>query len=271
MANKGMSEVGSAGLRRTGGYISADFLPQLTGTQGIRAYTEMSSNDPLIGAMLFAITMLIRETSWRVEPADDSAKAKELADWVEDELFNRMDTSFSDCLSEVSSMFTYGFAPMEVVYVKRDDGRLGIRKIELRNQETLEKWEYDEEDREVVGMWQQDLIHPRVLIPLDKMLLFRTQTTHGNPEGRSVLRTSYVSWMRKRAIEEAEGRAALRSAGVVAVRIPGRLLPRLTHAGRDERVQRLQGDCREDGPGQAGRRAAPERHVPGHEVPDVLD
>lgn len=229
-----LAEVGSAGLSRTGGYISADFLPQLIGRQGIKAYTEMANNDPLIGAVLFAISMLIRNTEWRTEPKDESAKAKEYADFVQEELFEKMETSFADVLSEVSSMFTYGFAPMETVYTLRDDGKMGIRKIQLRSQETLDQWAYDTDDRELIGMWQQDLIRPRVLIPIEKLLLFRTQTTQGNPEGKSVLRTSYMTWMRKRAIEEAEGRAAMRAAGVVTVRIPGEFMS--TTASPDQKA-----------------------------------
>lgn len=229
------AEIGAAGLRRTGGYISADFLPQLVGQEAVRRYTEMAQNDPLIGAILFAISMLLRNSTWRVDPKDEkNAEAKERAEWLKAELFDKMETPFADVISEVSSMFTYGFAPMEPVFIKRDDGTIGVRKIELRNQETLDKWQYDDADREVIGMWQTDFTHPRVLIPIERLLLFRTQTANANPEGRSVLRTSYVAWMRKKAIEEAEGRAAMRAAGIVVVRIPGAYM--MTSASADEKA-----------------------------------
>lgn len=216
--------VGSSGLRKIGGYISADFLPQLQGVNGVQQYKEMANNDPLLAAMLFSISMLIRTVEWRVEAADESDAAAKAKEEVEDALFKKLSPSFSETVSEITSMFTYGFAPMEVVWRKTAEGMLVPGSIQLRNQESLVRWEYDPNTNKVLGMWQQDWEHPMVLIPMTRMLLFRTDSTLDNPEGRSVLRSSYVSWKRKKALEEAEGRIALRAAGVAVVRVPGDIM-----------------------------------------------
>lgn len=228
-------ELGSSGLRKVGGYVSADFLPKLWGQSGIKVYTEMANNDPLLNAVLFTITMMLRRTKWQAEPYSESAEDKQLAEMVEEVLFGQLTSSWPDVLSEVSTMFHFGFAPMEIVWTKRDKGEIAPIKLSLRAQSTVDSWEYDQATRkELLGLWQQDQEHPRVLIPTEKLLLFRTETAQDNPEGRSILRGAYTAWVRKRAIEEAEGRAALRAAGVVVLRIPGKFME--AGASEDEKA-----------------------------------
>ncbi len=55
-------EIGSSGLRRSGGYINEEFLSNLQGVKGFKVYREMHDNDPVIGAMLYAIDKVITLT-----------------------------------------------------------------------------------------------------------------------------------------------------------------------------------------------------------------
>ena len=64
----GLRELGVTGLKRTGGYLDEEFLPQLRGRKAVQVYKEMSENEPLVGALLFAIDRLLRNLEWRVEP-----------------------------------------------------------------------------------------------------------------------------------------------------------------------------------------------------------
>ena len=52
-------EIGRIGQRRYGGVIYEEFLHELRGKRGIEAYREMSENDDVVGAILFAIEMLV--------------------------------------------------------------------------------------------------------------------------------------------------------------------------------------------------------------------
>ena len=61
-------EIGRTGQQRYGGVFYEEFLPELRGQRGIRAYKEMSENDDIIGAILFAVKMLIRNVHWGVQP-----------------------------------------------------------------------------------------------------------------------------------------------------------------------------------------------------------
>ena len=67
------AEVGAFGLAQYGGFVRDEFLGPLQGDRALAVYREMYDNDPIVGAVVFAIQMLIRKTEWRVEPAEASS------------------------------------------------------------------------------------------------------------------------------------------------------------------------------------------------------
>ena len=75
-------EVGLTGLRRSAGHIQEEFLPQLAGFRAHQMYREMRDNDPVIGAILYAIDRLIRQVSWRVQANSKSVKDEQSAKFV---------------------------------------------------------------------------------------------------------------------------------------------------------------------------------------------
>ena len=180
-------------------------------------YREMAENDDTIGAILFAVEMLIRQASWTVEPAGDTPADKEAAEFVESCMHDMQDT-WTDTISEILSFLTYGWSFHEIVYKRRmgktknpltkskyDDGLIGWRKLPIRAQETLYQWEYDNNDN-LIGMTQMPPPdYGLITIPIEKAMIFRTKSRKGNPEGRSILRNAYRSWYFKRRIQEYEG------------------------------------------------------------------
>lgn len=328
-------QLGATGLQSSGGTVTEEWRPELLGAQGIKVYREMSDNDSIVGAILMAIQMLIRQVEWRATPAQvndplpgrtpEEAAAEEgeaeadeilgelglegldettdntfgetgeageaeteedenknpfgkalpLADDEVDELdtgdtegnddvgaldgepedtqefgdeendaingessgeprafgdaeqnalflkecMDDMEMSWAETISEVMSMLIYGWSFHEVVYKRRggigtdpktkskfNDNKLGWRKLPIRAQDTLERWEFDEESNDVVGMWQ--LPAPDYVlryIPMNKALLFRTSVSKNNPEGKSILRNAYRSYVFKKRFEEVEG------------------------------------------------------------------
>lgn len=209
-------ETGLTGLRRSAGYVQEEFLPQLKGYRAISTYREMRDNDPVVGAILYAIDKLVRQVNWRVQPASKSAKDKKAAAFVESCMMD-MSTAWPDVVSEIMSMLTYGWSYHEVVYKRRqgdnrdpskrskyDDGKIGWRKMPIRSQDTRERWEFDEKGG-IQGCWQSaPPDYSLTYIPIQKALLFRTTAEKNNPEGRSVLRNAYRPWYFKRRIEEIE-------------------------------------------------------------------
>jgi phage gp29-like protein len=223
MARPDLNELGSTGLRRSGGTVYEEFLSSLRGIRGARVYREMADNDPTIGSMLFAIEKVITRLEWRVDPySDDSADGdispedKEVAAFVESCLHDMSD-SWDQTLSQILSMLVFGYSYHEIVYKIRggdnkdpkrkskfDDGKVGWRKLPIRSQETLFRWEIDD-DGGIQAMIQVDPSQGGIhTIPIEKALLFRTTTQKNNPEGRSLLRNAYRPWFFKRRIEEIE-------------------------------------------------------------------
>ena len=210
-------EIGRVGQRRYGGIFYEEFLSELRGRKGAEVFTEMSNNDETIGAILFAIEMLVRQASWNVEPGGSTAKDREAAEFVKS-CMDDMQQTWIDTISEILSFLTYGWSFHEIVYKRRmgrtkdnrtsskyDDGLIGWMKLPIRSQETLYQWEYDDQDN-LIGMTQMPPPDfGLITIPMNKAMLCRTRSRKDNPEGRSILRTAYRSWYFKRRIQEIEG------------------------------------------------------------------
>lgn len=217
MAN--FNEIGRTGLKRytMAGGIYEEFLTELRGSKGVEVYKEMSENDDVIGAILFAIEMMMRQVYFTIEPGGDSKKDEEAAEFVQ-QCLDDMQVTWSDTLSDILTFLQYGWSYHEIVYKVRrgnnkdrrlhskyDDGLIGWRKLPIRSQDTLFEWRYDEDD-ELLGMVQMaPPTYEQIFIPLDKALLFRTKSRKDSPEGRSILRNAYRSWHFKKRMQEIEG------------------------------------------------------------------
>lgn len=211
-------EYGKTGLYRFNtGWIYEEFLKELQGRRGIEVYKEMSENDDVIGAILFASEMLMRQSDWNIQEAGATQQDREAAEFVRS-CMDDMEETWSDFISEVLSFLTYGWSYHEIVYKRRmgntknpethskySDGLIGWRKLPVRSQDTLWEWKYDEYDN-LIGLVQcAPPRYEQVFIPLEKALHFKTKSRKNNPEGRSILRNSYRDWYFKRRIQEIEG------------------------------------------------------------------
>ena len=114
-----MIERGTSGLRRAGGFIREDYLPQLQGQQAIAKYKEMRDRSPVIGACLYAVELLIRNVQWHPQPAGDSAEAAASAELVRGMLFDDLDMPWSMLLSEILSFLPFGFSIFELTFKRR--------------------------------------------------------------------------------------------------------------------------------------------------------
>lgn len=236
------NEIGSTGLNQWGGYIRDEFLRELQGRRGQNLLREMADNDDVVGAVLYAIEYLARQVSWRVDPSESespTAEEEARAEWLEQALFEDMSQTWGETVSEALTMLPYGYCLLELVYKQRSgpapdytapfaltsfsgvpsgtpplptppassiftDNKIGWRKWAPRAQDTVERWVFDDSG-DPQAVYQQPLNAPSATIPMEKLLLFRTSSKRGNPEGRSVLRNAFRSWQFKRRIQEIEG------------------------------------------------------------------
>lgn len=211
-------QIGISGLRRQGPYVYEEFLPELRWPGAGKIYQEMSDNDPVIGAILYLAEMLIRGTTWEVEPASQSAEDLEAAEFLES-CMHDMDSSWANTICEILSMLVYGFSFHEEVYKVRrgpdeknpkyksaySDGRIGWRRLPIRSQTSLYEWEFDECGDVTAFIQQAEPDYKIRRIPMSKGLLFRTRISRDNPEGKSLLRNAYRPWFFKKHFEEIEG------------------------------------------------------------------
>jgi hypothetical protein len=244
MAKVPMVEMGVSGLQRSGGTIEEEFNRNLKGTRWSKVVAQMTENDPVVGAVLLAINLLIGQVGWRVVAGSDDAQDVAAAEFV-GECLHDMSRDFTTIISEILTMIPWGWAYLEIVYKTRNgptqkdtsrrskysDGRIGWRKFALRGQNTLDEWIFDEHGN-VQGMWQSDPNggprRPLYLTDssgINKCILFRTTSNKGNPEGRSLLRSAYRPWYFKTNFENIMGIGVERDlAGLPVAFVPAEIL-----------------------------------------------
>lgn len=230
-------EVGQVGTFDLDGYIRDDIVPELSGSHGRRVYQKMRA-DSTVSAIIFAIEMMLRRVDWKCIPADpEDPKSIEYAEFF-DSLRKDMYQTWEHFISNCLSMLVYGWSYFEIVGKRRlgdtadppskyDDGMWGIHKLAFRAQDSLDKWQLNDQG-EVTGMIQQIYWGPHSgthTIPLKKALHFRAGYWKDSPEGISPLRGAYTPWLLLQGINRAEAYGIERELnGLPIMKIPADVL-----------------------------------------------
>lgn len=213
-------QIGTTGLRHAAGFVHEEFLSRLRGQPGAAFYREMWDNSAVIGAVMFMIQAVLRECKWSIESPDDLPESKR---WQEhgESCLEDMDHTWQDFISEIMSFLIFGWAWFELVFKLRkgenpddpkidsqfDDGTWGIRKIEMRSQDTLWQWGMTR-GGDLRGLIQLDtwnaLGRGPVFIPLEKSLHFVTRRYKNNPEGYPLLRPVVGTYHYLKRMQETE-------------------------------------------------------------------
>lgn len=258
--------IGSSGLRQFSGFVYESTLRELEGRRAVEAFKEMGDNDAISGAILYTIDKLIRQVPWQVNSASTADFDVEAAEFLESCIHDMNSHTWTDFISEaLGGMLRYGFSLHEVVYKRRAgdapqehmrskyaDGRIGWRAIAGRAQDTIYRWLFAE-NGSLIGAEQQAPPHYNIIkLPLEKCLLFRTTAERDNPEGRSIFRSSYRSYVIKRGIEALEASGVEKDiTGTPIAWIPRELLEAAEEgdshaAAMVEMFKRLATDLRQD-------------------------
>ena len=198
-----------------------EFIADLRGQRGIKRLREMAQNDPIIGAVLSAMDLMIRSTPWRIEGG--LAEAKELITYC---LHNLDDATFEMFLSDVLSFLPYGFSVFEIIArhpALHPRGWVTLSRLAPRAQWTIDRFEVDRQAR-MLGIHQTSTLGSG-FIPAWKLLHFRTASKQNDPAGQSVLRAAYQPWYFARRIQEIEAVAIERELnGIPMFRVPSEFL-----------------------------------------------
>lgn len=189
------------------GWIRDEKLPELQGRLKYQVFEEMGDMNAFAAACLNAFSMFIRRAEWRVDPVEEENKTNGSVEFLESNMVD-MEHSWRTFIATASRVVPQqGFGPFELIYKRRagekederysskyDDNRIGWQNFAIRAPITVLHWVWYPEDptrlRGLIQLTPPD--YPtECFIPIEKILLLRAEPGTDNPEGRSVLRSSY--------------------------------------------------------------------------------
>jgi len=220
-------EFGAHGTPIFAGLVSEDYLAKFQSlSSALEIYDQMRRSDATVQSILLVWELPILSTKFFVRPASDSLEDKEAAAYIEWNLFHGMTHTFPEFLRMALGKFWAGFSWFEKVF-EEDGPRVKWRKLAVRLQNTLSKWELDETGGPK-GAWQQawrpdEICYTPVYIPIEKLLLFINRKEGGNLQGMSCLRAAYKHWLIKDKLYRLEAISLERDAvGIPVMRLPRR-------------------------------------------------
>lgn len=191
---------------------------KLAEQRGIHIYYNMRRQDGAIRASMRLLKTPVQGAHWFIEPftTNDNTPAtkqdQNIADFVADNIFERLNTPWATLLSDILLMPDYGYMAFEKVYQAIDvDGRMRLQKLAPRHPLDIQEWEYDfnggpngckmfsnpysgpSSASEGTGM---DALAER-FIPIKKLVIFSHEPEAGDITGISVLRSAYKHWYYK--------------------------------------------------------------------------
>jgi len=239
-----LSAIGTPGYNIFNGVPTEEFHRDLQWPEAARTYKKMTYSAP-INASLCLYDNIISKVTWRTKPVKD-ATAEELkqAEFIQ-ECLHDMEVPFRQVILDSLTSNKFGFAIQEKVFRRRNtnsgsmynDDKIALRKLSLRNQETIEKFIYDNTTGEIVGVKQnlasvgnnnwfgRKLTQTEVVIPRSKYMHVTTGNSGGNPFGVSPLRNTYICWRYLEVLSEMEASGAQRDlSGVPILKVPAQLM-----------------------------------------------
>lgn len=195
-AKPNFRELGTTGQTNYGFMVRDDYNPDLRGQSGLATYDKMRKSDGQIRATLRLVKTPVLAARWYVDPGDDSAKARKMAQHIEDNLFKWATTSWNQTLTEILLMLDYGYYAFEKVFAKRD-GLVIWRKFAPRHPTDVYEWKFDANGGVEAMIMRAPIDGRDITIPIDKLALFSYEMEAGDVTGTSVLRSAYKHWYYK--------------------------------------------------------------------------
>lgn len=224
-----LGSIGYSGLKIFDGIVESEMVKELKYPESNKTFKKMMLH-PAVNSSVGLHKSMIGKAIYRIEePANSSTEEKQQTDIIRQMLFEDMEVSFQSVISQAMTMIDYGFAPLEIIFRRRtnasgslyDDGLIGLRRLSLRHQESIEKFEWDDRGEYPTAIVQNISLlsdpynrfnltgNTKKVIPItkndkNKILLFTAGDNKDNPYGTSPLRNVYLPLRFLQAIEELE-------------------------------------------------------------------
>lgn len=240
-----LKETGYLGLRTASGQILAEANRAFTFPAFFRTIQEMRAN-PTVGSAMNVYRFMITRPKWTVKPCIDADSKQIARAKIVESMMDDMEDSWDTFLHSVVPYLEYGYSIHNIVPRRRltrngskfSDGLVGIRKLAVRNPETIVKWHFDPSNRELLKV-EQSVAHlenqyqptlplnenGNIDLPRESFLLFTASATGGNPQGNSIYRNIYLSYKQLTMLQDNQLLSVAKSsAGVMKIEVPAAYL-----------------------------------------------
>lgn len=224
-----LGETGYIGLTVLGGgTVFEECSAELRWPTAGETYKKMAK-DGAVAPALELVEMMIARVPWVVKiPEGYEEKLKDEANFLR-QCMNDMEEDWQSFIKQVVSFNRYGFCVIEKCYryrsrdkgSKYNDGLIGIKKLPIRSQDSIDGWKWKNKGRELAGLYQNVVVPgqpedysgwgytyseetQRKFIPRKKFLLFRNNPLKNSPTGVSSLNGCWQAWKYKQAYMESE-------------------------------------------------------------------
>lgn len=222
---------GATGTPIVSGFVTdlQEYNPTLRGRNAFATYEKMRRSDADVAALLQAMKLPIRSADVDVIPGvkenePDFALAKEIAEFVKENLFTGMEysnslgmkftQSFESVMENALLCLDFGCSGHEDLWTI-DGGKVRLRKIAPRLPITFYRFLVDDDGESLKAIQQWGYRGAQFVtatVPADKFTLFTLNQEGGNFYGISALRTAYQAWWTKNALYRITSIAAERNA-----------------------------------------------------------
>jgi hypothetical protein len=190
-------------------YDVSETTPELQWPRSVYVYDQMRRQDAQVASVLRAVSLPVRRTPWRIDPA--GAKAR-VTQFIADELGlpvvgkdpkpaprSRDKFSWSEHLAQALLMLPFGHMYFEQVYrIDPGGGRAHLRKLGPRMPRTIDRIDVAP-DGGLVSITQCAPVGGRAPrpIPVSRLVAYVLDKEGGNWLGMSLLRPAYKHWLIK--------------------------------------------------------------------------
>jgi hypothetical protein len=220
-SNVDLRELGYTSMSPWTAWTREERIPELRDKQGIRKWYDLKRNDGTVRGSLRLLKTPIQAAHWFFDPASDSALDKNIAKFVEENLFENLNVDWSQVLDDVLLMFDYGYMAFEKVWDFNQDGKAVLKKLAPRHPLDIQEWIFDDRGGPA-GIVMEPFVpygnqsgsgfapgfpfptSPAELatslgqfIPISKLVIFSLEPEAGDLRGISVLRSAYKHWYYK--------------------------------------------------------------------------
>ena len=211
---------------------------RLSGRERYKAFSETLANVSIVATGVRFFLNLVAKAEWKVEPADDSPRAQEIAEQVND-IINDMETPWHRVVRRAAMYRFYGFGVQEWTAKVRDDGVIGFLDVEPRPQITIERWDTAPSGKVLGCIQRSPQTSTEIYLPREKIVYLCDDSLSDSPEGVGLFRHIVKAARRLERYEQLEGfgyENDLR--GVPILRAPLTALAQLVKDGKITTAQR---------------------------------